>query len=205
LLELANSQEAKDAIFRLRPEELSLPVRTDRGYVVLSLKSMLPAHQGSLEEVRDRVINDLKRENSTDLAKAKADELIKRVKAGEKFDTAARSLGLEPKTSDLIARDGSIPGAASGKQVSAAFNLKSGDVAAPLNLGQNWLVYRVAEKTEANPADFDKQKKQLTEELLQSKRKLAFEAFQTALENRLKLEGKLKLMPEKLKSFGSFG
>ena len=205
LLELANSQEAKDAIFRLRPEELSLPVRTDRGYVVLSVKSILPAHQGSLEEVRDRVINDLKREKSTDLAKAKADELIKRVKAGEKFDTAARSLGLEPKTSDLIARDGSIPGAASGKQVSAAFNLKSGDVAAPLNLGQNWLVYRVAEKTEANPADFDKQKKQLTEELLQSKRKLAFEAFQTALENRLKLEGKLKLMPEKLKSFGSFG
>jgi peptidyl-prolyl cis-trans isomerase D len=205
LLELANSQEAKDAIFRLRPEELSLPVRTDRGYVVLSVKSILPAHQGSLEEVRDRVINDLKREKSTDLAKAKADELIKRVKAGEKFDTAGRSLGLEPKTSDLIARDGSIPGAASGKQVSAAFNLKSGDVAAPLNLGQNWLVYRVAEKTEANPADFDKQKKQLTEELLQSKRKLAFEAFQTALENRLKLEGKLKLMPEKLKSFGSFG
>jgi peptidyl-prolyl cis-trans isomerase D len=139
------------------------------------------------------------------LAKAKADELIKRVKAGEKFDTAARSLGLEPKTSDLIARDGSIPGAARGKQVSEAFNLKSGDVAAPLNLGQDWLVYRVAEKTEANPADFEKQKKQLTEELLQSKRKLAFEAFQTALENRLKLEGKLKLMPEKLKSFGSFG
>jgi peptidyl-prolyl cis-trans isomerase D len=205
LLELANSQEAKDAIFRLRPEELSLPLRTDRGYVVLSLKSILPGHQGSLEEVRDRVINDLKREKSTDLAKAKADELIKRVKAGEKFDAAARSLGLEPKTSDLIARDGSIPGAASGKQVSAAFNLKSSEVAAPLSLGQNWLVYRVAEKTEPNPADFDKQKKQLTEELLQSKRKLAFEAFQTALDSRLKQEGKLRLMPEKLKSFGSFG
>src|SRR6266478_623350 len=171
LLELANSQEAKDAIFRARQDETSLPVRTDRGYVVLSVKSILPAHQGSLEEVRDRVISDLKREESTDLAKSKADELIKRVKAGEKFDTAARSLGLEPKTSDLIARDGTISGAASGKQVSAAFSLKSGDVAAPLNLGQNWLVYRVAEKTEANPADFDKQKKQLTEELLQSKRK----------------------------------
>src|SRR5467141_2868010 len=205
LLELANSQEAKDAIFRARPDETSLPVRTDRGYVILSVKSIQTAHQGSLEEVRDRVITDLKREKSTEMAKSKAEELIKRVKAGEKFDAAARSLGLEPKTSDLIARDGSIPGAASAKQVSAAFNLKSGDVAAPLNLGQNWLVYRVAEKTEANPADFDKQKKQLTEELLQSKRKLAFDAFRTALENRLKLEGKLKLMPEKLKSFGSFG
>ena len=205
LLELANSQEAKNAIFRARPDETSLPVRTDRGYVVLSLKSILPAHQGSLEEVRDRVITDLKREKSTDLAKSKADELIKRVKAGEKFEAAAHALALEPKTSDLVARDGSIPSAASGKQLGAAFNLKTGDVGAPLSLGQNWLVYRLAEKTEANPSDFDKQKKQLTEELLQSKRSLAFEAFQKTLDNRLKQEGKLKLMPDKLKSFGTFG
>ncbi len=205
LLELADSKEAKNAIFQARLGEVNPPVRTDRGYVVLSVKSIQPAHQGSLEEVRDRVITDLKREKSTALAKSKAEELSKRVKAGEKFDAAARALGLEPKTSDAIARDGSIPGTASGKQVSAAFNLKAGDVAAPLSLGQNWLVYRVEEKTEPNPADFDKQKKQLTEELLQSKRNLAFEAFQSALDNRLKQEGKLKLMPEKLKSFGTFG
>src|SRR5467141_3358435 len=205
LLELANSQEAKDAIFRLKPVELSLPVRTDRGYVVLSVKSILTAHQGSLEEVRDRLITDLKREKSTDLAKAKADELLKRVKAGEKFDAAARALGLDPKTSDPIARDGSIPGAASGKQLGAAFNLKAGDAGAPLSLGQNWLVYRVMEKEEPNQANFETQKKQLTEEVLQSKRSLAFEAFRTALENRLKQEGKLKLMPEKLKAFGSLG
>ena len=205
LLELANSQDAKDAIFRLKLQELSLPVRTDRGYVVLSVKSIQTAHPGSLEEVRDRVITDLKREKSTELAKSKAEELTKRIKSGEKFDAAARALGLEPKTSDPIARDGSIPGAASGKQIGAAFNLKSGDVATPLSLGQNWFVYRVAEKTEANPADFEKQKTQLAKDLLDSKRNLAFEAFRTALDTRLKQEGKLKLMPEKLKSFGTFG
>ncbi|HEV1995474.1 MAG TPA: peptidylprolyl isomerase [Candidatus Acidoferrum sp.] len=205
LLELANSQEAKDAIFRLKQDEVGLPVRTDRGYVVLSVKSIQRSHQGSLEEVRDPVLTDLKREKSTELAKSKSEELARRVKAGEKFDAAARALGLELKTSDPIARDGSIPGAASGKQVGAAFNLKTGDLAAPLSMGQNWLVYRVAEKTEANPADFGKQKEQLAKELLQSKRNLAFEAFQTALDTRLKKEGKLKLMPEKLKSFGTFG
>jgi len=205
LLELADSKEAKNAIFLLHQGELNPPVQTARGYVILSLKSIQPAHQGSLEEVRDRVITDLKREKSTELAKSKAEELTKRVKAGEKFDAAARALSLDPKASDPLARDGSIPGAASGKQVGAAFNLKAGDVAAPLSLGQNWLVYRVAEKTEANPVDFDKQKKQLTDDLLQSKRNLAFEAFRTALDNRLKQEGRLRLMPEKMKSFGTFG
>jgi peptidyl-prolyl cis-trans isomerase D len=156
-----------------------------------------------LEEVRDRVITDLKKEQSVQQAKSKADELIKRLKAGEKFDAAAKALGLEPKTSESISRDGSISGAASGKQLGAAFNLKQGDVGAPLSLGQNWMVYRVAEKVEADPANFEAQKKQLTDELLQSKREVAFEAFRSALSDRLQKEGKLKLMPEKLKSFGS--
>jgi peptidyl-prolyl cis-trans isomerase D len=205
LLELGNSQDVKDAIFRLRQGELSLPVRSDRGYVILSLKDIQPAHQGSLEEVRGRVVTDLKREKSAELAKTKAQDLAARVKAGEKFDAAAKALGLEPKTSDSFARNGTIPGAASGKQLAAAFNLIAGDVAAPLNLGQSWLVYRVAEKQEPNPAEFEAQKKQLTEEALQTKRNLAFEAFRTALESRLKQEGKLKMMPEKLKSFGTFG
>ena len=205
LLELGNSPDVKDAIFRLRLGEPSLPVRTDRGYVVLSLKESKAAHAGTFEEVRERLLADLKREKSTELARTKAAELSKRAKAGEKFDVAAKALGLEPKTSDALARNGSVPGVASGKQLGAAFNLKPGDVAAPLNLGQNWLVYRVTEKQEPNPADFEKQKKDLTAEVLQNKRNLAFEAFRSSLEARLKQEGKLRLMPEKLKNFGSFG
>jgi peptidyl-prolyl cis-trans isomerase D len=205
ILELGNSKEAKDAIFRLQKGDLSLPIRTDRGYLVLSVKEVIPAHQGTLEEVRDRIVRDLKQQKASELAKSKADDLLKRVKAGEKFDAAAKSLGLEAKTSDPIARDGSISGAASGKQLSAAFQMKPGDVGQPLSLGANWLVYRVADKTEPNPADFEKQKKDLTEQVLQSKRNVAFEAFRTALETRLKQEGKLKTYPEKLKTFGELG
>ena len=202
ILELGNSKEAKEAIFRLRQDELSLPIRTDRGYLVLSAKQIQPTHPGSLEEVRDKIVAELKQQKATELARAKAEDLAKRVKAGEKFDAAAKSLGLEAKTSDLFARNGSISGAVSGKQVSAAFQLKPGDVGAPLNLGANWFVYRVAEKQEPDPADFDKQKKELTDQVLQTKRNLAFEAFRTSLETRLKQEGKLQIMSDKLKGFG---
>ena len=80
--------------------------------------------------------------------------------------------------------------------------LSRAKVSAPVNLGSNWLVYRVESKTSANPADFEKQKKDLAEQVLNDKRGLAYEAFRTSLEQRLKQEGKLKLMPEKLKGFG---
>jgi peptidyl-prolyl cis-trans isomerase D len=202
ILELGNSKEVKDAILHLRQDELSLPLRTDRGYVVLSVKQILPAHQGTLEEVREQVISDLKQEESSRLAKSKADELSKRLKAGEKFDAVAKALSLEPKTSDAISRNDSIPGAASGKQLGEAFQMKPGDTAPPMALGQNWMVCRIVTKEEPNPADFDKQKKALSEQLLQTKRNVGFEAFKTALEARLKEEGKVKIMPEKLSGFG---
>ena len=202
LLELGNSSEVKEAIFRLREGEVSQPTRTDRGYVVLSLKQILPAHQGTLEEVRDKVIASLKQEKSVDLARSKAEELSKRARAGEKFDAAAKALGLDPKTSDDFSRAGSIPGVASGKQVSAAFNMKLGEVSTPDPIGTNWLVYRIASRTEANMADLDKQKKDLTDQVLNEKRGLAYEAFRSGFEEQLKQEGKLKLMPDKLKTFG---
>jgi peptidyl-prolyl cis-trans isomerase D len=202
ILELGNSKEAKDAIFRLRQDELSLPIRTDRGFLVLSVKQIQPAHPGSLEEVRDKITTELKQQKSTELARTKAEDLAKRIKGGEKFEAAAKSLGLEAKSSDLFARNGSISGAVSGKQVAAAFQLKPGDVGAPLNLGANWFVYRVAEKQEPNPADFEKQKKELTDQVLQTKRTMAFEAFRTSLEARLRQEGKLRIMSDKMKGLG---
>src|ERR1700730_16908404 len=202
ILELGNAKEVKDAVFGQRAGELSLPIHSDRGYLIGSVKAVLAPHQGTLEEVRERVVSDLKQQKGVELARQKAEDLEKRVKAGEKFDATAKALGLEAKTSDAIARNGSIAGAASGKQLSAAFQMKPGDLAPPLNLGANWLVYRTADKQERNAADFEKQKKDLTEQVLQSKRNTAFEAFRTTLEARLKQEGKLKIMPDKLKGFG---
>ena len=205
MVELGNSPQAKigDSIFRLRQGELSLPLQTERGYLVLSIKQILPAHQGSLEEVHDSVVAELKQEKASAEARTKADELARRAKAGEKFDAAAKGLGLEAKTSEEFARSGSIPNVASGKQLGAAFQLKTGNVGPPLNLGANWLVYEVVDKQEPNAADFEKQKQEITGAVLQNKRSLAFEAFRTALEDRLKKEGKVQVMPEKLKGFGS--
>ena len=205
VLELGNSQAVKDEIFRLRQGELSLPLRTDRGYVVLSLKQVLPAHPATLDEVRDKIIADIKQQKSDQLAHAKVDDLAKRVKAGEKFDSAAKALGLDPKLSDLFSRSGSVPSVGSGKLLAPAFDLKPGEVGNPQQIGVNWLVYLVTEKVEPNPADFEAQKKTITDSLLQSKRTLAFDSFRTALEDRLKAEGKLKIMPDKLRGFGTFG
>ena len=202
LLYFGNAPAVKDELFRLQQGQVSMPLKTDRGYVILSLKSIVPPHAGTFDEERLKVLDNVKREKAVQLAKSKAEELEKRVKSGEKFEAAAKALGVDGKTSDLFARSGSIGGVGSGKQLAAAFQMKQGEVGPVLSLGANWLVYHVAEKVEPNPDDFEKQKKDLTQQVLQEKRDLAFQSFRTALDDRLKKEGKLKIMQDKMKNFG---
>ena len=203
LPELGTSPELLDTIFGQRVGDVSAPIRTDRGYVVVSVKDIKPTHPATLAEVHDQVVDDFRREKSVELAKTQAEELAKRVKSGENFAAAAKSLGLEMKTTDPITRTGSIPDVGSAKQFADAFNLPVGKAGDPVSLGNNWAVYRVAQHDAVNPADFEKQKSKLEEQVLQQKRQAAFDLFRTALRTRLQQEGKLRINADNLKRLTS--
>jgi peptidyl-prolyl cis-trans isomerase D len=197
--EVGNSPELAETIFRLRPGDDSAPIHTDRGYVVISVKEDQPAHSASLAEMRDRVLADYRHEKAADLAKTRAEELAKRVKSGEDLAKAAKALGLEAKTSDLFSRTGSVGDLGGAAQLGPAFSLSVGQTSDAVSLGANWAVYRVRDREEANPADLAKQQQDIQQQLLDARRTTAFEAFRTALDNRMKQEGKLKLNAENLK------
>jgi peptidyl-prolyl cis-trans isomerase D len=199
LPEAGNSPAVLDNVFRLRVGDLSAPLRTDRGYVVLTIKDIQPAHPASLGEVRDRVLADYRHEKAVDLAKTRAEELGKRVKSGENFASAAKTLGFEVKMSEPFSRTGSIPEAGSAKQFSAAFKLPVGQAGDPVFLGSNWVVYRVAQHDSINEEDFAKQKTAIETQALQTKRQAAYELFRSTLEARLRQEGKLHINQENLK------
>ena len=197
--ELGNAPEIKETILRLRIGDVSQPVRTDRGYVVLAIKNISPAHQGTIAELHGKIVADYRHEKSVEMARQRASDLAKRAQSGEDFAKAAKALGLEMKTSDEVARDGSITGAGSVKQYPAAFTLPVGKTGDPVFLGSDWVVYRVADHQQPNQADFDKQKKDIETQLVDAKRQLAFESFKSALEAQMRKEGKLNYNADALK------
>ena len=201
--ELGRAPRFGETVFQLRVGDLSAPIRTDRGYVVLSVKEIQPAHPGTLAEVRDRVTSDIRREKSVELAKSRAEELYKRSQSGEGLAAAAKALGVELKTSEPFARTGTVPGAGSARQLSEAFSLPAGQTGPPVFLGADWIVYHVLEREQVKTEDMAKLRKEVEPQVLQSKRQLAYEAFRTALEQRMRQQGKLQILPDALKRFGS--
>ena len=200
---LGNSNDLHQALFQLRVGELSDPLRLESGYVVLTPKDIVAAHQGTLAEVHDQVLNDYQQEKSVELARSKADDLGKKVSGGEALDKAAKELGLEVKTSDAFARNGSVPDVGTGQQLAAAFSMKTGEASKPMLLGTNWVVFSVTDHNQPNPDDFEKQAKDIQQQLLQQKQEAAFTAFRTALEDQLKKEGKLTINDAAVKQLTS--
>lgn len=197
--DLGNSPELHQILFQLRPGELSQPLQVPLGFVILTPKDIQPAHQGTLAEVRDKVLADYQQEKSIELARTKAQELAKRVPSGESFDQAAKALGLTAVTPEAFARNGSVPDVGSAKLLQASFGMPVGQVSPPTQVAGNWLVYRVEGHQPANPADLATQSDQIKQQLLQAKQTAAFEAFRTALEDRLKTEGKLTINADVMK------
>jgi peptidyl-prolyl cis-trans isomerase D len=204
ILELGGANpELDSALFRLSRGQLSSPIKVARGYLVFTVKEILPARQATLPDVRDKVLDDYRKEKSLQLAKTRAEDLAKRVKGGEALAKASKSLGLDAKTSDAFARIGSITGVGSARLLVDAFTMSVGQSSPATAVGGNWLVYRVAEREEVKPEEFEKQKKEMEQAVLQSKRSLAYEAFRASLEKEMRSKGKLEINEQNLRRLGS--
>jgi hypothetical protein len=166
--------------------------------VVLSLKQIQPTHPATLAEARDMVLSDYRRQKAIELAKTDADDLARQAKAGD-LDKAAKSMGFNVQMSDLVARGASVPDLGNTSQISAAFSLSEGQLGAPLFLGANWVVYKVVQHQQPDMNDLPKQRDEITQQVLGAKRDAAFEAFHSALDARMKQEGKLKINADALK------
>jgi peptidyl-prolyl cis-trans isomerase D len=197
--DLGTEPALQEALFSLHQGELSQPISVKSGYVILSVDKIVPAHQGTFAEVRDRVLADYRKQKAQDLAEQKAKELAKEVKSGDAFDKAAKSLALDAKTTDPITRTSQIGELGPAKELNAAFDMPLGQTGGPVLLGGSWVVYQVKAKQGINPADFAKAKDALRKQILQDKQRAAFEAFHDALQKRYEQEGKLAFNAANLK------
>ena len=196
--EFGVQQELMDEIFRLPAGQTSNPILIERGFVILSVKEIQPAHQGTLAEVRSRVEADYRREKAAELAKSLAEDLARRA-SSEGLPAAAKTLRLDLKTTDAFARNGTVNGVGSGRQLAAAFGLGVGQTSDPQLLDANWILYRVLSREAAKPEELAQQRKAVEQSLLQSKRSMAYESFRTALQERTQRQGILKFNVENLR------
>ena len=132
--------------------DVSPALRASRGFVFVTLVAKQDPYAPKLEEVKDRVRDEVIKQKARDLSLQKAADVAAKLKGAPDFEKAAKAAGVEAKTTELIARDAPLPDLGIAPAVEdAAFALPVNAVSAPIAVANGAAVVRVVEKQEIKP------------------------------------------------------
>jgi len=172
---LSNSPEFIRQVFSLAKGEIGSAIKNDEGYAIPSVAEIQPTHQGSFEETKTRVLTDVKSEKAGQMATDKSKEAVEAIKSGKDLATVAKSVGMDIKTSEPVARGGSLPefGAITDRD-SEIFSLPVGKAGTPSTVGSKTLVFAVKERKSLDPEEIKKGLDPVRMSLQESKREMVF-------------------------------
>jgi peptidyl-prolyl cis-trans isomerase D len=198
--DLGSGDSFENLAFQLHKGEVGTPIDVPKGQALIQLADIVPEHVPTLDEVRARVEEDYRAQQSKTLSIEKARQFAAQVKTGD-FAKIAKADGLTVKESKDFTQQDTIEGVGPGSQLPTAFTLNEGQTSDVVPAGGRSMVFRVVSHSAPDEADFAKQRDQITEELLDRKRNLAFELFEQNLKAQLVRSGELKLNNLALQQF----
>lgn len=108
-------QDFEDAIFHLKPGEISKPVKSPYGFHLLQLEDHESAYKSTFEGIRSKIVKQYKNEKAVQKMTSISEKLVERLKKNESLEKAAGELGLPISTTSWFNRKSGIPGLKSSK------------------------------------------------------------------------------------------
>ena len=127
------------------------PIETDGGYVWYAVTGITPAHDRTLDEVKSEVEAHWREEQIATRLKAKASEILDKLKAGTPFDEVAKADGLTVQTAEKVKRQ-TAGNSVSPKIIVAVFHTaKDGFDSVEGDQPEQWYVFRVTGIVDPKP------------------------------------------------------
>ncbi len=192
--ELGNASALEQRMFMMSKGEIGTAIPVERGYVVAQLTEIVPSHPASLEEAKDRVAADVKIEKAKQLGAEKAKQAEELIKAGKDLAAAAKAVGGEIKTSELVTRGASLPEFGSIAELDKdMFSLPIGKPGNPITVAGKTLAFAVKERTEINPDEMKKSLDSLRAEMLPGRQEQYFGAYIQEVKKRMEASKQIKI------------
>ena len=177
--EVGRDPQIDEAIFTLAIGGVSAPLKTAGGYTVVKVIQQIPAGVPPLAEIRDRVVEAIKRERAEQQVMDKAKALVTALGKGGDFAAMARTDAFTTGSVPLFSRAdppkdrGGLPGSV----LLAALQTPTGQVAEPVRAEGGVYVVRTLERQAAAPEGFERERAELEKQVLEQKRALVWESW----------------------------
>ena len=186
---LGPAPEVAAQAFQLKDGEVSKALQSPRGPVYIATTGKLDPYVPKVDEVKDRVREDVIKVKAADLSKQRAGEIASALRAAKDFAAAAKAQGLEAKDTQLIARGSPLPDIGVSPEVDkVAFGLPSAGVSEPIATANGSVIVRVAERQDVTPDAVRQAKESFRTQLLNEQRELFFASYMSKAKQGMKIQ-----------------
>ena len=186
---LGVAPQVADATFQLQDNTVSEPLATSRGPVFVTVSGKKEPYTPPLDEVKDRVREDLIRTKAAELSRQRGAAIAAQLKSATDFAAAAKAAGFEAKESQLVARDSALPDVGVNAQVDrVAFALPKGGVSDPIQAGDATVIVRVSDRDDVTPEEFRLARERFRADLTNERRSRFFASYMTKAKEKIKVE-----------------
>jgi parvulin-like peptidyl-prolyl isomerase len=174
---------------------VSAAAGSTRGPAFITVSGKKAPYTPMLDEVRDRVREDLIRSRAAELGRQRAAAIASQLKSAKDFSAAVKALGFEARDSELIARNSALPDVGVSLEVDkVAFALPKGAVSDPIQTPAATVIVRVVDRDDVTPDEFKLAKERFRAELVNERRGRFFASYMTKAKERIKIEVKTDVM-----------
>ena len=200
---IGSSQQFEAAIAPLNnPNDVGERTGVKGGFAIPMLIEKKEPGTPTFEEVKSKVAQLVKKQRAKEQLEQKAKEIAGSAGSVAELKAAAEKAGFdvatekEYKLGSPLGKVGTSPALDE-----TVYALKTGEVTkSPLKVGGDFVVLGIADRHEADLAEFAKQREQLTQSMLSSRQSQVYEDYISAVQQRMKQEGKIKVYTEVLTS-----
>ena len=186
---LGPSPEVAAQAFQMKTGEVSKAVQSPRGPVYITVTDRRDPYVPKLDEVKDRVREDVTKEKAAELSKQRAGEIASSLRSARDFPAAAKAQGLEAKDTQLIARGSPLPDIGVSPDIDkVAFSLPSGGVSDPVSTANGSVIVRVAERQDVTADAMRQAKESFRTQLLNEQRELFFASYMSKAKQAMKIQ-----------------
>jgi peptidyl-prolyl cis-trans isomerase D len=193
---LGVSSNLMDTVFGAAQKTPSTPqaVPVQNGWAVVQVTDVKPASTPTFEAAKTQLAQQLKREKAAAELETKIKGLADQARAQHNLRAAAKAFGATVKTSELVKPGDQIPevGQLTGP-AEVVFTMKPGEISGPVPTGNNGVVFALTDKQEPPASEFDQQKDQIRQTILQRKRGEAIQLYISSLRDKMQKDGKIRI------------
>ena len=188
--------------FTLQGTAASAPLGTARGPVFIAVSERKDPYVPMLEEVKERVREDLIKSKATEASRERANAIAAALKSAKDFAAAAKAQGLEAKDTELVPRGAAIPDVGVSPEVDrVAFTLPAGSVSDPIQTTDGTVIVRVVERDDVTPDELRQGQEAFRAELLNERRSRFFAAYMGKAREKMKVEIKTDVVRRVLAAY----